>query len=74
MTSHQLTLQPHQQRAIDEKEALDKKITALGNFIGESPFFKRVDPAEQGLMMEQLRAMRVYSEILGERIAAFLKV
>lgn len=33
------TLQPHQQRVVDEKAELDKKETALSQFIGLSPVF-----------------------------------
>ena len=73
MAPHQLTLQPHQQRVIEEKDELDKKIAALGYFIGETPFFKNVDSAEQGRLLEQLRAMREYSEILDMRIQVFPK-
>lgn len=45
-------MQPHQQRVVDEKAALDEKATALSNFIGTSPIFETLDPAEQ----ERLKA------------------
>jgi len=66
-----MELQPHQQRVVDEKSELDKKATALSNFIGTSPIFDTIDPAEQERLKEQNYVMWRYSEILGARIAAF---
>jgi choline dehydrogenase-like flavoprotein len=63
--------QPHQRRVIDEKAELDKKATDLSNFIGSSPAFATIDPAEQERMKVQNDVMWQYSEILGARIAAF---
>lgn len=62
---------PHQQRVVDEKAELDVKATALSNFIGESPIFDTLHPAEQERLKEQNDIMWRYSEILGARIAAF---
>ena len=64
-------LQPHQRRVVSEKEELDKKATDLSNFIGTSPIFETLDPAEQERLKEQNDVMWQYSEILGARIAAF---
>lgn len=64
-------MQPHQQRVVDEKTELDKKATALSNFIGTSPIFETLDAAEQERLKEQCEIMWQYSEILGARIAAF---
>ena len=64
-------LQPHQRRVVSEKEELDKKATDLSNFIGTSPVFETLDPAEQERLKEQNDVMWQYSEILGARIAAF---
>lgn len=64
-------MQPHQQRVIDEKAELDKKANALSEFIGNSPIFETLDPAEQERLKEQNDIMWQYSEILGARIAAF---
>lgn len=64
-------MQPHQQRVVDEKTELDEKATALSNFIGTSPIFETLDPAEQARLKEQCEIMWQYSEILGQRIAAF---
>lgn len=66
-----MNLQPHQQRVVDEKAELDKKATALSQFIGHSPIFDTLDPAEQERLREQNDVMWQYSEILGARIAAF---
>jgi hypothetical protein len=62
---------PHQQRVVDEKAELDKKIEALSKFINSSPVFKSLPHDEQGRMEYQLLIMAEYSSILGERIAAF---
>lgn len=64
-------LQPHQQRVVAEKSELDKKATDLSNFIGTSPIFETLDPAEQERLKEQNDVMWRYSEILGARISAF---
>ena len=66
-----MELQPHQQRVVTEKAELDEKATALSNFIGLSPIFDALDPAEQERLREQNDVMWQYSEILGARIAAF---
>ena len=64
-------MQPHQQRVVDEKAELDKKATALSQFIGHSDIFTKLDAAEQERLREQNDVMWQYSEILGKRIAAF---
>lgn len=64
-------LAPHQQRVVTEKAELDTKATALSEFIGNSPIFNTLDPAEQERLREQCEVMWQYSEILGARIAAF---
>ena len=64
-------MQPHQLRVVEEKAELDKKAHALSEFIGLSPIFETLDPAEQERLKEQNEIMWQYSEILGARIAAF---
>lgn len=64
-------LQPHQSRVVAEKTELDAKATTLSKFIGTSPMFDLLDPAEQERLKEQNDVMWQYSEILGARIAAF---
>ena len=66
-----MELQPHQQRVVDEKTELDKKATALSEFIAHSHIFETLDAAEQERLKEQNDVMWQYSEILGARIAAF---
>ena len=66
-----MAIQPHQQRVIDEKAELDTKAHALSQFIGCSPIFETIDPAEQERLKVQNDLMWQYSEILGLRIAAF---
>lgn len=63
--------QPHQQRVVDEKVELDKKATALSNFIGGSPMFDTLEVDEQERLRNQCEVMWQYSEILGARISAF---
>lgn len=66
-----MELQPHQQRVIDEKKELDRKAKALSLFIGTSPLFENIDPAEQERLKIQNDIMWQYSEVLGARIDAF---
>ena len=64
-------MQPHQQRVVDEKTELDVKLSALSKFISESPIFAKLPDAERARLVCQEEVMTDYSEILGERIAAF---
>ena len=64
-------MQAHQQRVVDEKTELDTKASALSEFIGSNPLFDTIDPDEQERLKVQNDIMWQYSEILGERIAAF---
>ena len=66
-----MTLQPHQQRVVDEKTELDKKALALSQFIGLNPVFQTIDQQEQQRLRWQCEIMWQYSEILGKRIKAF---
>jgi len=66
-----MTIQPHQQRVINEKAELDKKAIALSEFIGTNPVFETLPQDERVRLREQCEIMWQYSEILGERIAAF---
>lgn len=62
--------QPHQQRVIDEKGELDQRREKLESFYSTS-IFHGLPESEQSRLLRQGVAMRTYSEILGERIAAF---
>ena len=63
-------MEAYQQRVVEEKEALDEKIKKLDVFVGTERFCA-LPIAEQVRMTAQLEVMREYSQILGERIAAF---
>lgn len=70
-----MPLQPHQQRVVDEKRELDGKLVALNRFIGtpqeRNTLFCSLPAAECERLHAQRRAMVEYSNILGDRIAAF---
>lgn len=63
-------LAPHQQRVVDEQAELDDRRTKLTAFYS-TPIFHGLPESEQSRLLRQGVAMRTYSEILGERIAAF---
>lgn len=64
------TLQPHQQRVVDEKATLDANVEKLRAFIDGPVFIGLIEP-EQSRLRQQFHAMTAYSLILGERIEAF---
>ena len=64
-------LPPHQQRVVDERRELDERRDKLSAFYS-TPIFHGLPESEQSRLLRQGVAMRSYSEILGERIAAFL--
>lgn len=61
-------MQDYQQRVVDEKIALDDKITKLEAFLAKKPVVSKDD---QIRLPDQLGHMRAYSGVLGQRIAAF---
>ena len=63
-------LQPHQQRVVDEKKELDEKRDKLIVFFC-TPVFAALDQSEKDRLRLQHGVMGLYSEILGQRIAAF---
>jgi hypothetical protein len=65
-----MSLQPHQQRVVDEKTELDDKRAKLNGFFG-SVIFSGLPKDEQSRLGHQIEAMDQYSLILFERIAAF---
>ena len=67
----EITMQPHQQRVVDEKTELDDKLTKLMSFIEESPVYAGLPKDEQNRLRMQAIFMRGYSDVLAERIAAF---
>lgn len=70
-TQTHMTYAPHQQRVIDEKTELDDKLTKLKAFIDGTAIFAGLPDDEKERLVRQHSCMTEYSEILGERIAAF---
>ena len=66
-------MQPHQERVVAEKADLDYKRARLTSFI-EGNTYRALDESEQSRLNKQLEVMRLYSNILGERITAFNNV
>lgn len=64
------TLQPHQQRVVDEASELEQRLNRLETFL-RTPIRATLDPAEQVRLCHQSMVMQVYLLILRERIAAF---
>lgn len=63
-------MQPHQERVVTEKADLDEKISKLSGFMhGET--YAELPAVDQGLLMVQIRAMKLYSETLSQRIQVF---
>lgn len=62
---------PHQERVVTEKAELDEKREKLHAFIDSSPIYKALPEEDRLRLTRQASAMGTYSDILGERIAAF---
>ena len=60
----------YQIRVIKEKKKLDKKLDALSKFI-ESIGFDAVSEPEQQRLKRQAEIMKLYSDVLAERIINF---
>lgn len=67
----QKTLQPHQQRVVDERNELNEKVTKLNDFVGHSPIFETLHADEQNDLRNQLDVMFQYQELLDSRISRF---
>lgn len=63
-------LAPHQQRVVEEKAQLDDKFEKLTTF-QSTEIHAKLSCSEQHRLSIQWNAMKTYSRILGERIAAF---
>lgn len=63
-------MQPHQQRVIDEKCELSARLSKLTPFF-DTPIFAALPEEEKQRLERQEEAMKAYSDILTERIAAF---
>ena len=66
----QETLQPHQQRVVEEKAELDNKLAILEDFFSD-PIFNNLTKKEHVRLHWQAAYMTSYRDILAERIAAF---
>lgn len=70
--STNFTLQPHQQRLVDEKRELDEKLEKLRAFCSKScGVFDSLPTEEKQRLTEQEGHMAAYSDVLRRRIEAF---
>lgn len=65
-----MTLHLFQMRVIAEREELAIRVEKLHAFTGTDTM-RALDQAERVRLMRQLDAMKLYEQVLGERIAAF---
>lgn len=65
-----MSLQPHQQRVVDEKTELDEMLSKLLQFT-TTAVFRDLEESEKGLLKAQAAAMQTYSSVLAARISAF---
>jgi hypothetical protein len=65
-----MAMQAHQQRVVDEKRELDAKISKLVAFY-DTTVYAGLDETERVRLSRQGQIMSEYSDVLGERIAAF---
>jgi hypothetical protein len=64
------TMQPHQERVVDERDELVEKLTKLNSFMtGE--IYNGLPSDEKVRLARQACAMKDYLDILNERIQAF---
>lgn len=64
-------LAPHQQRVVDEQAQLDEKRAKLAQFL-QGDLVKTLPDDEQERLQRQSNIMQDYSDVLSERIAAFV--
>lgn len=65
-------LLPYQQGVVAEKQELDERITQLDQFISKELHQALPTVEQMPRLYYQLEVMRLYSRILGERIADFM--
>lgn len=65
-----MTQHLYQLRVVEEKVELDGRLTRLGLFIGSDKFHE-LPEAERERLTRQWQHMSGYSQVLGDRIAAF---
>jgi hypothetical protein len=63
-------MQPHQQRVVDEKAHESEKLGKLEAFLS-TPIYASLPPDEQARLVRQSLYMRLFVQVLSERIAAF---
>jgi hypothetical protein len=63
-------MQPHQERVVAEKAELSDKLDKLETFEGGA-VYASLPPAEQSRLTRQLLIMKLYEQVLAERISAF---
>jgi hypothetical protein len=63
-------MEEYQQRVIDEKTELDKKIENLKNFFS-NPIYLTLSEEQQSLLYCQHQIMGAYSTVLARRIKLF---
>lgn len=68
-----MALEHFQQQVVEDKTALDEKITKLEAFFSTG-IFNNFSILDQDLLYKQLHTMRLYSQVLKERIVRFGKV
>ena len=66
-----VSLQPHQQRVVEEYNELVEKTSKLGAFILDNPIYKSLEEDEQKDMKIQYDAMCIYTDALERRINRF---
>lgn len=71
-TKEKIVMQEFQSRVVSEKAELEEKITKLQAFMSNDGY-QSLPNDEQARMARQLSLMTQYSEVLSERIAAFVK-
>jgi hypothetical protein len=65
-----MALQAHQERVVAEKSELTEKLDRLESFVDGS-VYASLSAAEQTRLSRQLLIMKLYEQVLSERIAAF---
>lgn len=65
------SLQPHQQRVIEEYNDLKSKTSKLNAFILDNPTFLTLEKEEQNELKVQYEAMCTYQDALDRRIKRF---
>ena len=63
-------MEPYQDRVVEEREELSKKLGQLGEFLG-SEVYSGLPAGEQRLLVRQHQLMFEYGAILGKRIEKF---